>query len=396
MLLVGMSPRDSAALGVLVGFALKGWECEATAPQRGRALPAADLYVVDLQAIGLGSWSVAAEAQLLQLLSGRSAVLLCGAGTGEAGWRQVQAGHQSTQVLVHLAKPYSSEAMRQALKDAVTPRRTAAMGRPPVMAVRPVAPAAAQASARPAPVADRAGAPTMPTAPVARAACTINPAGIDALWGAFPQLARHAVLVRVVDALASGTPQELRLSMQHSVVLHPREGWAASNASMAVLERACRHDELAAVLSLRELSDEQAADRVQRIGAQRKALDPFLWALATAALGAEPLRLARDAQLTLKGFPDYTRLASIPDFFIQLAAICVRLPHTLSGLQAAFPTGDPQQISRFAFLCAASGLGQLSLVSGSTPPKPRAAVRRAVVQMPVKRGFFAAMLQKLF
>ena len=25
MLLVGMSPRDSAALGVLVGFALKGW-----------------------------------------------------------------------------------------------------------------------------------------------------------------------------------------------------------------------------------------------------------------------------------------------------------------------------------------------------------------------------------
>lgn len=88
----------------------------------------------------------------------------------------------------------------------------------------------------------------------------------------------------------------------------------------------------------------------------------------------------------------------VSDFFIQLAAICVHLPQTLTGLQAAFPQGDPQEIRRFAFLSAASGLGELRPVqaqvgaAGATPP-PRPAPKATV---PVKRGFFSAMLARLF
>ena len=117
--------------------------------------------------------------------------------------------------------------------------------------------------------------------------------------------------------------------------------------------------------------------------------------LASATLGTQAPRLARDAQLRLKGFPDYTRLPRVPDFFIQLAAICVRLPQTLTELQAAFPGCDSRDIKRFAFLCATSGLGQLRLVAGvpvrSTGGPPRPATRVATHQ-----GFFAALLHKLF
>jgi hypothetical protein len=222
----------------------------------------------------------------------------------------------------------------------------------------------------------------------------MTPGNIAALRDTFPQLGGHAFLAQLIDAVGTGHPQELRLSLQHSVVVHPHEGWIATNAPMNVLERICRRNELVQAVSVRPLTDAQAQERVQRLNAPREALDRFLWVLAVTALGQEPLREARDAQLTLKGFPDYTRLSAIPDFFIQLAAICVRLPQTLSGLQSAFPSSDPQEVRRFAFFCAASGLGQLSVAG------PRAAlVAPATLRKPhaqVKRGFFAAMLQKLF
>lgn len=396
ILAVGLAARDAAALGILAALAIKDARCDSVAYRRGQALPAADLYVVDLIAVGLSRWSVAAEAELLQMLHGRPAVVL--RPVREEAWSQVHAGIHGAQPLVWLTKPYGSEAMRQALQAAVSPPAPASKRLPTMrMGVRPAAPLpATETSALP-----KAGSPAAPVAPTPavlpapNASCVLTPQDLAALHTAFPELKDHAVLAHMVKALGSGRPHELRLSLQYSIVLFPSMGWVATNATHDVIERVCQNETLATAASLRELSEAQAQDRVAQLGVARAALDPFLWGLASATLGTQAPRLARDAQLRLKGFPDYTRLPRVPDFFIQLAAICVRLPQTLTELQAAFPGCDSRDIKRFAFFCATSGLGQLSLVAGapvrSTGGPPRPATRVATHQ-----GFFAALLHKLF
>jgi hypothetical protein len=398
IVLAGMNDRDAAALGILVGVTMKGWTCEIANPVRGRPLPAADLYVLDLAALGLARWSVAAEADLLQLLHGRSAVVL--RPMAEENWTQVQTGAQSAQVLAWLTKPYNSEAMRSALQSAcATPRRSQTMGAS-IPRTAPAVPAS-----RPMPVApmSRPSAERHPGAPLPaqadavppRGSCALTATDITALHAAFPQLQSHALLARMVQALGSGHAQELHLSLRHSILLHPGEGWVASNAGMPLISSVCQNNEMANAFALRELSDAQAQHRLQHLQLVPQALDPFLWSLASLTVGQSPLRLAHDARLRLKGFPDYTRLPLVPDLFIQLAAICVRLPQTLTGLQAAFPACDPQLIRRFAYFCATSGLGQLSLVEGPLPAVAMAAARTQV-KVAVKQGFFSALFKKLF
>ena len=396
VVLAGMNERDAAALSILVGVAMKGWSCDTVSHVRGRPLPPADLYVLDLPALGLARWSVAAEADLLQLLQGRSAVVL--RPTAEENWTQVHTGAQSSQMLAWLTKPYSSDAMRNALQTAcAAPRRSqkmvASTSRPdiPARALRPapMAPQTRPADGR------HPGAPARADTVPPRGSCALTATDIAALHTAFPQLQSHALLARMVQALGSGHAQELHLSLRHSILLHPGEGWVASNAGMPLISSVCQNNEMANAFALRELSDVQAQHRLQHLQLVPQALDPFLWSLASLTVGQSPLRLARDARLQLKGFPDYTRLPLVPDLFIQLAAICVRLPQTLTGLQAAFPACDPQLIRRFAYFCATSGLGQLSLVEG---PLPAAAptVARMPVKVAVKQGFFSALFKKLF
>jgi hypothetical protein len=90
ILAVGLAARDAAALGILAALAIKDARCDSVAYRRGQALPAADLYVVDLLAVGLSRWSVAAEAELLQMLHGRPAVVL--RPVREEAWAKVHAG----------------------------------------------------------------------------------------------------------------------------------------------------------------------------------------------------------------------------------------------------------------------------------------------------------------
>lgn len=403
--LVGLPTREAAALTIFIGVALKGMSCRTVVFQPGLALPTVGLYVIDMAGIGLAQWSVKAEADLLMLLGGQNALLLLV--STNTSWVDKVVQPHGRQMLNCLTKPYTSEDMRTALTrfnagiaattaaTTTTPARadSAAVGRPaskPLMSMSPPVPV---------PVATVSGAVRFPVRSVLKP--VVAPSlrdNLQALRTMFPDLGRHLLLARLLEMVSVGRPQELRLTLHHSIVLHPAHGWLAHNVPPSVLERLAQDSNVVATMSVRELDDSQALQRATQAHANpftRVALDTFLWMLAESSIGQSTPQALCDAELTLTSIPCFTRIPSVGNLFLQLAAICVRLPQTLSSLRAAFPDGCPDDISRFMLLSTVSGLGNLRLVA------PTAGIKSlsCPVPLPVRReisGFIRAMLKKLF
>lgn len=381
--LVGLPVREDAALTIFIGMSLKGSTCRTVAFRPGLALPSADLYIIDLAGVGLARWSVKAEADLLTLLGGSHALLLVF--QNNTSWADKGQG-SGRQMLACLSKPYSSENMRTALARFGT--GGAALAAPaldfvstaafaPVFTVAPAPPAAA---ARPA----TAVAPRLPLLD-----------SLQALRTLFPALHQHLLLAMLLDTVATQEPQELRLTLHHSIILHPAQGWVSHNAAPGMLERFAQDSSAATMMSVRTLDCGQAQLRAGLMGSPRASLDTFLWLLAESSIGQQTPPVQRDAQLKLRSIPGFTRIPGVDNLFLQLAAICVRLPQTLSSLRAVFPQHDPSLIARFVLLATASGLGELSLVTGSKALKPLSSpVPQSTARM--SSGFFRAMFQKLF
>ncbi|MDQ3059594.1 MAG: hypothetical protein M3R45_08710 [Pseudomonadota bacterium] len=373
--LVGMPVREAAALTIFIGVAVKGASCKSVAFQPGLALPSASLCIIDMAGIGLAQWSAKAEADLLTLLGGQNALLLLV--STNTSWLDKAQGH-GRQMLHCLTKPYGSEDMRAALSrlgaGSAAPSRSE-----PVAAVMRLAPALAAVRT--------AAAPVVSQLPLLQS--------LQALRTMFPDLGRHLLLARLLDLVATDKPQELRLTLHHSIVLHPAQGWVADNAAPGMIERLALDGSAVATMSARELDSDQALQRARHLQLTRCGLDAFLWMLAESSFGQQTPSALRDAELKLRSMPGFTRIPGVGNLSLQLAAICVRLPQTLSSLRAAFPEYDPLEISRFMLLSTVSGLGSLSLVTAAAGVAPRS----SPVPRPARResgGFFRAMLQKLF
>lgn len=367
--LAGLQAREAAALKIFIHVAMKGWVSETVALYPGLALPGADFYIIDLAGGGLAQWTVKAEADLLTLLGGRSALLLTA--PNNKSWHDRVHGN-GQQRLVCLAKPYSGEVMRAALANLVSGA--------PSLAARPPAPEVAAPEQAPLPV-----APALAPG-----------ASLQSLRVMFPDLQKHLLLSRLLDLLAAGRPCELRLSLHHALVMHPAQGWVAHNAEADMLAWWAQHGNAVASMSVRELTSAEAAQRVKRSGSTRTSLDTFLWLMAESSMGLETPPSLSDAELKLCSMPSFTRIPGASSMYIQLAAICVRLPQTLSGLRAIFPRHDPSDIARFMLLATLSGHGQLSLVQAPLPGRRKATARLNPKSAVATGGFFRAMLQKLF
>lgn len=393
--LVGLPVREDAALTIFIGMSLKGSTCKTVTFRPGLALPPADLYIIDLAGVGLAQWSVKAEADLLTLLGGSHALLL--AFPNNTSWADKGQG-RGRQMLGCLSKPYSSENMRLALArfgaggtggTAPAPAEQACAGAPPrnfvpTSAFTPilaVAPAPAVAAARPV----AKPAPALPLQD-----------SLQALRTLFPELAQHLLLAMLLDMAAAQQPQELRLTLHHSVIVHPVQGWVSHNAAPGMLERFAQDSSAATMMSVRPLDGGQAQLRVAQMGASRVDLDTFLWMLTEASIGQQTPPAQRDAELKLRSIPGFTRICGVDNLFLQLAAICVRLPQTLSSLRAAFPQHDPDLIARFMLLSTASGLGELKLVAGHKKTSKSASSPVPQPATQVSSGFFRAMFDKLF
>lgn len=381
--LAGLPARDAAALKIFLGMAFKGCHVVQAPATPGLALPRADVCIVDLAAMGLAQWSPKAEADLLLCLGGQHALLL--GAPGNASWQdKVHAtGRHGAQRLAYLAKPYGRDAMREALDS---------LGLGQARSPAPTPAPAALASPSPRDTA----APPLPTLPSVFAS-------LQAVRTLFPDLQRHALLGKLLDLLATGQSHELRLTLHQALIVHPRQGWVAHNTSPEVLARLAQQGHTAIAMNARALDSEDDIQRRLVHMTARDNLDTFFWRLANDSLGQGLPAPTRDAELRLVCMPGFTRIAGVDDLALQLAAICLRLPQTLSSLRAAFPEADPGAIDRFVLLATLCGAGRLRLLD--TPPRARhkaRAERRPAPRAPKPhsptphRGFFRAMLQKLF
>jgi hypothetical protein len=279
LIVTGLSPREEAAFGIFLSRAKRNWLWQSVAASRTAVLPPADLIVADLVPLGLGQWSEAAEAELLQRLQGTPAVLLVPG--HDQTWAAMDAATVKQHSLVWLAKPYGTKEMQAALEQAaLLIRRPASPTALPVTAM-PV-PAAAPLSAIATSRLVAATPPTLPT--LADEAQGLSAGELRARLSALPGPDGHAFLRQLSDMLALEHPFEARFTVQNSLIVHPADGWIATNTPMLVIRRVCQSDALASAVSIRAIDGAQAEERAQRLGMPPSELDVFLWQLAAATL----------------------------------------------------------------------------------------------------------------
>jgi hypothetical protein len=286
--LAGLTAREEVALGMLVGRSLPGWQCSAVTAGRQESFAPADLYVVDLAGRGIGRWTEAAQSELLNALDGAPAVLVAPA--FDQTWSALDAQRMKSQSLVLLHKPYGTEDMRAALKQAAAGRATPVQpARPAPVSARPPAalPLVSPASqVVPAPV----SAPRVLVSPVVAPMPASTPVALEegkmtagefqarlgALPGSEPQLFMHML----AEALALRHPFEVRVSFLNRMIFHPGEQWVASNTPLNVQEQLRQDDALASSIEIDTIDDKDAMARAMRLGMPMQPLEPFLWALA--------------------------------------------------------------------------------------------------------------------
>ena len=271
LVVTGLSPREETAFGIFLDRVLHHWTWQSAAAGRSVVLPPADLIVADLASLGLGHWSEEAEADLLRMLQGTPAVLLLP--SRDRTWGAMAADAATQPALVWLTKPYGTKEMKAALEKAEVAvkqqtRRAVPPPRTPLMA-QPVLPS------------------QLPVLPIAEVH-SLTAAGLRTWLAALPEDGRH-VLLRKLCAMLSGThPFEVRFTVQNSLIVHPADGWVASNTPMLVIKRVCQSDTLATALEFREIDSAQAEERMERLGMRLRELDVFLWELAATTLGKQP------------------------------------------------------------------------------------------------------------
>ncbi|WP_114969684.1 hypothetical protein [Rhodoferax ferrireducens] len=291
LVVTGLSPREETAFGIFLSRTLRNWLWQSVPASRTAVLPPADLIVADLVPLGLGQWSEAAEADLLQRLQGTPAVLLVPA--HDQTWAAMDADTVKQHSLVWLAKPYGTKEMQAALEQAaLSVKRPARPAAPPPVSAS--VPAAAPVSARAAPTFLSANPPAVP--PAARTPQRVNPVSIPieaqglsaaelhARLAALPEPGGQVFLRKLAEMLVLDHPFEARFTVQNSLIVHPADGWIATNTPMTVIERVCQSDALASAVSIRAIDGPQAEERAQRLGMPPSELDVFLSQLVAKTL----------------------------------------------------------------------------------------------------------------
>lgn len=484
ILLAGMTDHEAAAIEIMVGMTWRDHRCVALKRELSLGVPAQSALaracqscVVDLFGLGMRKHSPDHEARLLEFLQGRSAVLLVWGSGG--GWPDARLPLAPGQNVQWLSMPYSSAALRDAIKVVKTAAERATS---PVAAREPVPrrpefvvtvgnselpaePAAAPAPAtRPAPApeekvpawrralqmadrlqATRAPAPTPKTttpppavrirpvdqpafsAPITGAAplplraavrgtesvslappmvrlsdqaLRLGQGALGALLAVFPSL-RPLPFIRLVDETTGGQSARLLAIGQSAFVMDFRGGWLASGLPVSALLKMMHTPQLLESVRVLPLPPEQVEETVrQHFGGRfikaQKPLDVITWELTSDAIAGDALQAHGDLSFQLHRFPNFTLLDEVGPLDVQLAAICARMPQSISDLRRAFPQHE-RDVHRFVVLCVVSGLAVVLPAAPATAAATPAAPRRAEgVDTTVRRGFFKSLLEKLF
>lgn len=346
ILLMGLTDQEAAAVEILIGIHWREYSCITLArslslsiPKQSPSARAATACVVDLFGLGMRKHSPANEASLLEVLGGRSAVLLCWGEGG--GWLESRLALAAAQRIVWLRVPASPAKMREALGKVLAGAASAARADPqsvertpsgaigmrhrtpaaaaarPQNGTRPAAgadPSAASLPAwkralqlgerlqqersahqvdevRPARNATAAAAPPPRQAPVlgpragaasAAASAPSEPVhvargGFPILLRAFPGLKDQPLVALVGRIIDAAEPQLLSISADATFAIDLRSGWLASAVPVPNLVRMLHTPGLVESVQLRSIAaqDFEATVRSVFAGQFRRVMYPI-------------------------------------------------------------------------------------------------------------------------
>ncbi|RMX14916.1 hypothetical protein EBQ34_08385 [Vandammella animalimorsus] len=260
-----------------------------------------------------------------------------------------------------------------------------------------------------------------PTVPLTAQALGLRTGAWAKLLRALPALKDVALADFIGQTLQGPLGEGLQLWRIGPVVclVHVRQGWLATAAPPATLQKMVHTTGLLQSVERHPLPAEQLHSAAQKFFGQnfqrlQKPLDVLAWDLLSESLDGLTLQAQDDFTLQLRCFPNFPHLTRSDPLDVQLAAICARIPQSVHDLLRAFPRHE-QAVLRFVALSVACGLAvvledapaaaqkpsapgpdQAAAAKPPAPATPAAAPAPASGAAKARRGFFKSLLDKLF
>ena len=460
ILLMGLTDHEAAAVEIMIGMNWRDHRCitlkrelSLAIPEQHAAARSCEACVLDLFGLGMRKYSPANATRLMEVMAGRPAVLLTWGDGG--GWLEAKLPLAKGQHIGWVGMPYTSAGLRDAIKKvkeaaermvppaAAAPAAMPGRARPVVsLDVEPALPAAVaeaepaavpawrrameladQLKRKAAPMRARASAPmplpkaqassvslAPPATRMATDAVGLGKGALAALLQVFPLLRDQPLIGLTEKIIGHDGPMLLRIGTDAAFVTHTRAGWLASGLPVSALLKLLRTPRLVESVRAEPLDPDHVEETVrQRFDGKfhraQKPLDVITWELVSDVMRDMKLQRQGDLTFQLRRFPNFPMLAGVGPLDVQLAAICARMPQSISELLRAFPKHE-QDVLRFVVLCVVSGLAKVipggPVAAGAVAP-PRAAQAQAPVaaaarkpEVAARRGFFKSLMDKLF
>jgi hypothetical protein len=434
ILLMGLTDHEAAAVEIMIGMNWRDHRCitlkrelSLAIPEQHAAARSCEACVLDLFGLGMRKYSPANATRLMEVMAGRPAVLLTWGDGG--GWLEAKLPLAKGQHIGWVGMPYTSAGLRDAIKKV---KEAAERMVPPAAAAVAAAPAAMpawrrameladQLKRKAAPMRARASAPmplpkaqassvslAPPATRMATDAVGLGKGALAALLQVFPLLRDQPLIGLTEKIIGHDGPMLLRIGTDAAFVTHTRAGWLASGLPVSALLKLLRTPRLVESVRAEPLDPDHVEETVrQRFDGKfhraQKPLDVITWELVSDVMRDMKLQRQGDLTFQLRRFPNFPMLAGVGPLDVQLAAICARMPQSISELLRAFPKHE-QDVLRFVVLCVVSGLAKVipgGPVAAGAVASPRAAQAPVAAaarkpEVAARRGFFKSLMDKLF
>lgn len=434
ILLMGLTDHEAAAVEIMIGMNWRDHRCitlkrelSLAIPEQHAAARSCEACVLDLFGLGMRKYSPANATRLMEVMAGRPAVLLTWGDGG--GWLEAKLPLAKGQHIGWVGMPYTSAGLRDAIKkvkeaaERMVPPAAAAVAAAPaaVPAWRRAMELADQLKRKAAPMRARASAPmplpkaqassvslAPPATRMATDAVGLGKGALAALLQVFPLLRDQPLIGLTEKIIGHDGPMLLRIGTDAAFVTHARAGWLASGLPVSALLKLLRTPRLVESVRAEPLDPDHVEETVrQRFDGKfhraQKPLDVITWELVSDVMRDMKLQRQGDLTFQLRRFPNFPMLAGVGPLDVQLAAICARMPQSISELLRAFPKHE-QDVLRFVVLCVVSGLAKVipgGPVAAGAVASPRAAQAPVAAaarkpEVAARRGFFKSLMDKLF